>query len=268
MCAVTRRLAHVVLAALVLAAAGVHAQGILLQRNESGLAAGSGLFGDGNLYGVGFAAGYSFGGVVDVGIGVARSHLSGSDVQRIGLSAPGVIGAHALDAFSVVPCYGASLYTDAAPRTYPHPSPADLSVATWTPSLTVHLLKETRPIPVSLAVEVAYERSIASCRAPSVEVTSRGYSLGASLYRSFALPRSFSVVPEAGIVHHRGTSIIRSAGAPEERQYDSRTSLVLAAHVTSRLVWPFLFHLSPQVELGRDRRLFQLSAGVVVRGMR
>lgn len=185
-----------------------YAQGMFLEKGMSGFGISGGLFTQDDYYGADLSVGYSINGVIDVGISGGRARFNGSgrasnDVwgwttgTRASLHESKYQQAVALDAYAAV---GSN-----TPIVYPTWVSGKFSGRTISPSTTVHLLKQSRWAPVSLAVSGAYEATTYYGDAVADErIESRGFSFGAAVYRSFTITERLSATTEIGFLRRSG----------------------------------------------------------------
>ncbi len=185
------------LATLVMLSGICSAQGMFVPVGESGPYVNGALGFDRDLGTRGISAGYCFGGVLDVGLGVMRSADRKPEIVSFGpalaVSGTGIAGP--------------------AERPDYHDLDEDLSAVTIEPSVVFHLLKDDRRVPFALAVSTSYRHH----RYPDeTNLTASAYVAGVSAYRPFDLLPGVTLTPEIGLIYtsfdmtERAVAVVRN----------------------------------------------------------
>jgi len=238
------------------------AQGMLLQRGESGVAVSGGYYSTKDLSGFAGAVGYSFRGIVDLGASVERSGID-----------------RHVDPRTVIAYVDAESFAR-GPIAYPTSGHPRLDATAVCPSVAVHL-RGPAHLP-SLTIGASYERtwfgewwseslygaeSTTAKYAPILyDALESGTSLGATAYRQFALSPTASIVPHAGLAWNRGETTMTLRGySYGYRQTSNLFVFPVGVHMLFRASSGTRVHVSPEAEFGTGgRRAFSVSAGIVM----
>jgi len=238
------------------------AQGMLLQRGESGVAVSGGYYSTKDLSGFAGTVGYSFRGIVDLGVSVERSAIDARAERR---------GYGVLDAASFAT--GPIAYPT---RTHPH-----VDATAVCPSVVLNL-RGPDPLP-SLVVCASYEHTWFSEWWDGVFVdgdepagyiqvvndpVESGTSLGAAMYRPVCVWAALTLVPRAGLAWERGKTTVNVHGSPYRKNHHQTSNFLVfpvGVHMLFRASSGMRVHVSPEAELGTGgRRAFSVSTGIVM----
>jgi len=235
------------------------AQGMLLERGESGVAVSGGYYSTKDLSGFAGTVGYSFRGIVDLGVSVERSSVEG---VRVAYQVPAQL-----------------LNASHGPTDYPRPENATTSGITLAPRVAIHLRRPGQS--ASLVLHAAYERTWFGGWGSDIpypiqpmfgkqatiryDAEESGTSLGAAIYGQFALSGRTRIVPYAGYAWKRGETTVSPRYLDDYHQTSSLFVFPVGAHVLFRGPSGMRVHVSPEAELEtHGRSVFSVSTGIVM----
>ncbi len=255
-----------------------YAQGMFLEKGTSGVELSAGVFSHGDYYGAELSLGYSINGIIDLGISGGKARFDGNTPARYPLwptlwpTSDEYRSATAVE----LAAYAAA---NATPIVYPRWAYGKYSGTTVSPSVTIHLLKQNRWMPLSLAITGAYEATnFYGSEAFLREVKSRGFSFGAMAYRSIALTKNLSATAELGLVRRSGTldyyyfepwnrAILAADCAPvlaHHADQETYREYSIGVHLSYRFPSGSTIHVGPGVTGNRSARRYGLSVGIAV----
>lgn len=143
----------------------------------------------------------------------------------------------------------------------------DLKSTSIEPFLTVHAIKQSETVPLSLALSGGYRWDSYSSDALSdlnVDMNGTAWSLGGSIYRSFPVSPNVNLIPNAGVSYSDAEITMKDDTGESVSASGGVTTFSFAMGFSYTLAGSQQFIVNPQISKDEDTTTFSVDVGFIL----
>jgi hypothetical protein len=143
----------------------------------------------------------------------------------------------------------------------------DFKALVLSPGITIHVLKQSEKIPISLSVTASYSHSKFSgdmLKDYNLEMTGSDIDAGLGVYRQFRMGSKAAIMPTIDAFYSHTKATVSNNQGQSEDDSDEFVSFIFSLPFVLNLPKEYVLFLTPQIGYGNETTAFGIAIGTVL----